>query len=204
LFRLNFLRVTLILAAAVAFWGSSIISGFVSSSTDPEPGLMFLIFLPLAAAIALVSFCLNWLLSLAGVFAVRDGVDAIEAINGAVGLCRKRTGAVFAVSTWTGMAHLVAFLAATTVLALPVGLAALLPWRLVLLAVILLTVVYFAVADWIYTARLAGYAFIMETPEVLWVPPPPPISPQPLQNISGTIDKDELILSDLPILAPQS
>ena len=198
LFRLNFLRVTLFMATVIAFWGASIISGFVSSSTDPEPGLMFLIFLPLAAAIALVSFCLNWLVSLAALFAVRDGVEAIEAINAAVWLCRERTGALFAVSTWTGVAHLVAFVSAATVVALPLSLAAVLPWRLVLLAVILLTVLYFAVADWIYTARLAGYAFIMETPEALWVPPPPPIPPQPAPTVTGTIDKDELILSDLP------
>jgi hypothetical protein len=97
----------------------------------------------------------------------------------------------------------VAFVVATTAVSMPLGLAALLPWRLVLLIVILLTLVYFAVADWIYTARLAGYAFIIEMPEVLWIPPPPPIRPQPMPMVSGTIDKDELILSDLPILAPQ-
>ena len=202
LLRLNFLRVTLVLATAIAFWGASIMAGFVSSAANREPGLVFVIFLPLAAAIALVSFCLNWLLSLAAVFAVRDGNDVIEAINAAVGLCRERTGAVLAVSSWTGLAHLVAFVAATTAVSMPLGLVAVLPWRLLLLTVILLTLVYFAVADWLYTARLAGYAFIMETPEVLWLPPRPPIPP-PAPTMTGTIDKDELILSDLPVLAPQ-
>jgi hypothetical protein len=205
LLRLNFLRVSLVLAAITAFWGASIIAGFASSNADPQPGLVFLIFLPIATAIGLVSFCLNWLLSLASFFAVRDGEDAIDAINAAVGLCRERTGAVVAVSSWTGLAHLVAMVVATTVVSVPLSVAVFVPWRLFLLAMILLMLIYFAVADWIYTARLAGYAFIMEMPEAFWIPPlPPPAVPQPPPAVRRTIDKDELILSDLPNLVTES
>jgi hypothetical protein len=204
LLRLNFLRVSLVLATVIALWGASIVASFASSNTDPQPGLVFLIFLPTAIAIGLVSFCLNWLLSVASVVAVRDGEDAIDAINAAVWLCRERSGSLFAVSFWTALAHLVAFVMATTVISMPLGLAAVLPWRLALLAVILLTLVYFAVADWTYTARLAGYAFILEMPDSFWLPPPPPLSPQPLPAVSQTIDKDELILSDLPNLVTES
>ena len=179
-------------------------AGFASSDTDPQPGLVFLIFLPIAIAIGLVSFCLNWLLSLASVFAVRDGEDAIDALNAAVGLCREHTGAVVAVSSWTGLAHLVAFVVSTTVVSVPLSVAAFVPWRLFLLAMILLMLTYFAVADWIYTARLAGYAFILEMPEAFWVPPLAPPVPQPPPAVHRTIDKDELILSDLPNLVTES
>jgi len=204
LLRLNFLRVSVLLAALIALRGASILAGFASSNTDPRPGLVFLIFCPIAIAIGLAAFGLNWLLSLASVFAVRDGSDAIDAIIAAVGLCRERAGAVSAVSFWTGLAHLVAFVVATTVVAMPLSLAPVLAWRLVLLAVILLTLVYLAIADWIYTARLAGYAFIMEMPGSFWVPPPPrPVPPQSAPAVSRTIDKDELILSDLPNLVPE-
>lgn len=204
LLRLNFLRVSVVLATLIALWGASILAGFFSSSTDPQAGLVFLIFIPIASAIALVGFCLNWLLSLASVFAVRNAEDAINAIDAAVGLCRERTGALFAVSVWTALAHLVAFVVATTLVSMPLTLAPLLPWRPVFLGMILLTLVYFAVADWIYTARLAGYAFIMQMPESFWAPPPPPPIPQPSPIVSQTIDRDELILSDLPNLVPES
>jgi hypothetical protein len=70
--------------------------------------------------------------------------------------------------------------------------------------VILGTLAYFAVVDWLYMARLAGYISIAEMPEnwassaSLSAPPPPGerFAPGPLQT---TIDRDESILSDIPI-----
>ena len=102
LLRLNFLRAAVALAAGFGFVGASILAGFASPDADPRPGLAFLLFLPLAGLICLVWWALNWLLSLAGMFAVRDGEDVVGAISAAVTLCRERTGAVFAVSVWTG------------------------------------------------------------------------------------------------------
>ncbi len=209
LLRLNFLRAAMALAAGLGFVGASILAGFASPDADPRPGLAFLLFVPLAGLICFVWWALNWLLSLAGVFAVRndndDDEDAVGAISAAVTLCRERTGAVFAVSIWTGLAHLIAFVGATTVASLPLGLAGVLPWRLVLVAVILITLAYFAVADWLYMARLAGYVCIAEMPEALLAPlppaPPPIATAPPLQT---TIDRDEPILSDLPSLAVET
>lgn len=202
LLRLNFLRLSVVLGSIIAFWGAGMVAGFAATNKDPRPGLVFLLFIPLAVLIVLIWFYLNWLLSLAAVFAVRDGEDALGSINSAVSLCRERPGAVFAVSTWTGLAHLVAFVAATTAVGVPLSLAPLLAWRLVALAVILVTLVYFAAADWVYMARMAGYAVILEMPEAFWVARPP-ILPQPSPVLNGSIDKDELILSDLPNLATQ-
>jgi len=228
LVRLNFLRAGAAIAAVLGFIGASIIAGFVSPDTNPRPGLAFLLFLPLAALICLAWWTVNWFLSLAGMFVVRDGEDTIGAISAAVSFCRERTGAVAAVSVWTGLAHLVAFVSATTVISMPMGLAGLLPWRLVLFVMLLITMTYFALADWLYMARLAGYVCIAETPEALLKPPPPlsaptlppvahpiaqgpPVQPNPVQTspaqtspIQTSIDRDELILSDVPDVSPQS
>jgi hypothetical protein len=200
LLRLSFLRIVVAVAAIFGFMGAAILAGYASPDADPQPAVAFLLFVPLAALICLVWWALNWLLSLAGVFAVRDGEDAVGAIISAVGFCRERTGAVFAVSTWTGLAHLAVFVAATTAASLPLGLAGLLPWRLVVAAVLLVTLVYFAFVDWLYTARLAGYVFITETPLALLapLPPIPPITPSRSAPLQTTIDRDELILSDVP------
>lgn len=204
--RLNFLRAAVAMAAVFGFVGAAILAGFASPASDPNPGLAFVLFLPLAGLICLAWGTLNWLLSLAGLFAVRDGEDAVGAIFAAVGFCRERTGAVFAVSTVTGLAHLVAFVGATTVVSMPLGFAGVLPWRLVVLVVILVTLAYFVLADWLYMARLAGYVCITETPEALLKPPPMPLpvwppggmQATPAPPVQTTIDRDEVILSDVP------
>jgi hypothetical protein len=213
LLRLNFLRAAVALAAAFGFMGAAILAGFASPDADPQPALAFFLFLPLAGLICLAWGALNWLLSLAGMFAVRDGTDAVGAISAAVSLCRERTGPVAAVSFWTGLAHTVAFVGATTVASVPLGFAAVVPWRVVVLAVLLVTLAYFVLADWLYMARLAGYVCIAELPEAALAPlppaprpVPPPIAAPPIQTtpVETTIDRDERILSDLQHLAVET
>ena len=219
LVRLNFLRAGVALAALFGFVGAAILAGFASPDSDPRPGLAFLLFLPLAVLVCLAASALNWLLSLAGMFAVRDGADTMTAISLAANFCRERAGPVFAVSTWTGLAHVAAFVAATTAVSMPLGFSGVLPWRLIVLAMLVATVAYFAVADWLYMARLAGYVCIAETPEALLKPLPPPMpmpfptpaileaapaSPVETTALQTTIDRDELILSDGPSSSPES
>ena len=144
LLRLNFLRGAVAVAALVGFVGASILAGFASPDAHPRPGVAFLLFLPLAARICWVWWALNWILSLAGMFAVRDDEDAVAAIASAITFFRERIGAVFAVSTWTGMAHLVALVGAFTLASMPMGFAGVVAWRLVVAAMILVTLAYFA------------------------------------------------------------
>ena len=197
LLRLNFLRVVLAIAAIFGFVGAAIVAGFASPKANPQPGLAFSLFLPLAGLICYAWWVLTWLLSLAGMFAVRNADDAMGAIASAVDLTRERTGAVFAVSTWTGLGHLVAFVGVGTIVSIPLGFAGIVPWRVIVAAMILVTLIYFALADWLYMARLAGYVCIAETPQALLAPLPP----APLQRtppFQTTIDRNEPILSDIP------
>jgi len=214
LLRLNFLRAAVALAAAFGLVGATILAGFASPDADPSPWLAFFLFLPLAALIFLAWWSLNWLLSLAGMFAVRDGEDAMGAISAAASFCHEHGGAVFAVTAWTVLAHLVAFVGATTVASMPLGFVAVVPWRLVLLGIMMVTLAYFAFADWLYMARLAGYVGIAEMPQAVVAPAPlavppfqggPPVHSAPVQTtIETTIDRDEPILSDLPNLAVET
>jgi hypothetical protein len=178
--------------------GALILAGFASPVAPPHPGLTFLLFLPLAGLVCFAWWALNWLLSLAGIFAVRDGEDAPAAISAAVTFCRERTGPVFAVSIWTWLAHLIAFVLATTVIAIPLPVLAVVPWRLTVVGVTLVTLAYFAVVDWLYVARLAGYVCIAQMPEALLAParPAPPLA------VATTIDRNEPILSDVPGAMP--
>lgn len=204
LLDLNFLRVAVALGAVLGIIGATILAGFASPDKDPQPGLFFLLWFPLAGFVCFVSWALNWFLSLASLFAVRDGADAMGAISAAVSFCRERTGAVLAVSTWTGLGHLAIFIGATTAVGVPLSTLGILPGRLVLLAVFVVTLVYFALADWLYMARLAGYVCIAEMPESLRIPPPVPTPPPSAPPVQTTIDREEPILSDVPGLVAET
>jgi hypothetical protein len=205
---INFLRAALLLAAIFGFEGASVLADFASPAASPQPGVAFILFLALGALVCLAWYCLNWYLSLAAVFAVRDGEDTLGALSSAVIFSRERSGALFGVSFWTGLAHFAAFIGATIAVSLPIGLLAALPWRLVIACMIFVSLLYFAVADWLYTVRLAGYLCILEMPEPK--PALSPISPAPTSAgqlasrtaVSTTIDREEPILSDLPLIVP--
>ena len=201
LLTLNFLRVAVALAALLAFAGAAVLASFASPEVNPRPGLAFVLFLPLAAAIFVARPALNWLLSLASLFVIRDANDALAAISAAVTFFRERLGSVFAVTIWTGLAHAVAFSLASTAASLLLSLFQFLPARPVAGSIIVLTLAYFAVVDWLYIARFAGYVCLAEMPETLAsaAAPAPPFTGE---GASGepAIDRDEPILSDLPNL----
>jgi len=206
LLGLNFLRAALGLAVILGLQAAAILTGFVSTAAHPRPGLAFVLFLPLAALVCLMGWLLNWFLSLAAVFAVRDGRGTLDALSAAVAFLRERIRPVLAVSTWTGLAHLTVFIGATSVVSMPLAFIQVAPARLVIAVVIVLSMAYFAIADWLYMARLGGYVCIAEMPEALLAPPPvalpaPPPGGQQFALttlVQTTIDRDEPILSDVP------
>jgi hypothetical protein len=203
LFGLNFFRAAVMLAAALAFQGAAILARFASSPEHPRPGLVFLLFLPLAGLICMAAWSLNWLLSLAAIFAVRDRDDTLGSLSSAVGLCRERFGAIVAVSSWSSAAHLVLFGGMMTVVSFPLGLAPLIKARLLIAGVTLVVLIYLAIADWLYVARLAGYVSIAEMPEALATSAPMPTLPPSGERFAPntpvqTIDRGETILSDVP------
>lgn len=201
LISLNFLRAAVSLAAIFAFAGAAIVASFVSPASHPQPALAFVVFLPLAGLVGWAWWALNWFLSLANVFAARDGEDAIDAISAAVALCQERTGAVFAVSTWTSIAHVAIFAGAASVISITLGMAAVVPWRVVTAGMVVVILAYFFVADWLYVARLAGYVSILELPDFLVSPtslPPASVSNESSGAVRTTIDFEEPILCDIP------
>jgi hypothetical protein len=211
LITLNVLRLMLFLAVILALGSAAILVSLVSTPANPRTGLGFILFLPIATLICIVGWMLNWWLTLAGIFAVRDGEDALTSISAAVTFSREHLGAVFAVSTWTVLVHLVAFSVASSFAAFPLAFAQVVPARLVIAGIIVVTLAYFAIADWLYIARLAGYVCIAEMPLPLAATsslPLSPLSPSPLPgnigHVETSIDRSEPILSDLPNLAAET
>jgi hypothetical protein len=205
LFALNFFRLAATLVATVGGLAAVLLGGTVSRPTDPAPGSALLIILTVAMLVWFAWSTLNWFLSLAAIFVVADGQDTFGAIAAAVDLCRTRSGSVFAVGTWFGLAHITAFAVVTSIVAFPVGFAAVLPTGVVLGGVLLVTLLYSAIADFLYIGRLAAYVAIIEMPESPVSEIAPPLLPHrgpylnPSNQSDPAVDASELILSDVPV-----
>src|SRR5262249_25533523 len=158
-------------------------------------------FFVVATAAWLVWSVMNWILSVASIFVVTRNADTLGAIGDAVGVVREHFGAVLAVSTWFGLAHVVAISVASSAVAFPMAFAGLLRGRLIFLAILLIAMLYFAVVDLLYLGRLGSYMWIVEGPEI---EPEPLIVPSPPATIylgpsDDRVDPDDLILSDIPV-----
>ena len=207
---LHFLRAALALAACAGCAGAIILAGFVSSGADPHPVLVFFLAVTIVCLVWLAWSSVSWFLAIASIFVVSKRKDTFGALASAVALCRDRFGSVMAVGTWFGVAHLVLFMIATSVVTFPLAFVRALPAGFVLLAVFLLTLAYFAIVDTLRIGRLAGYVAILEAPPapVVALLAPTPVTSAPasltsiqppvlsIQRETTMVDQDELILSD--------
>jgi hypothetical protein len=205
LMGLNFLRAAAALAAVVGWFGAFLVAGLAFPGTSPGPVLAFLLFWALVALLWLAWSITNWFLSLAAVFVVTRNLDTLDALTGAVDLCRDRLGTVIAISSWFGLAHLGAFIVGSAVSFSILVFAGVVPPGFVLLGMALITLIYFFVADYLYTGRLAAYLFAIEgLDRSVGISPPPLMTPPaggfiPDQPSAAGFDRDELILSDVPL-----
>ena len=154
-----------------------------------------LVFLTLVMGISLAWWLLNWILSLAAIFVVADGSGTSSAISKAMNLWRARWGSIMAVGTWFGIAHGIVFFVATSIVAFPLAFAGVVPPGIVLGGVVLVALLYFAAADFLYAGKMAAYVAIAKLPEE---PIFGPRIPAPMPPPQSGIDHSELILCDVP------
>jgi hypothetical protein len=203
LLGLNFLRVAVTLAVVVGGLAMFWIGGALSSVEESAPAAAFLICLSVLLLVGWAWTVLNWFLSVAAVFVVAEARDTFAAMASTVDLVRHRSASVFAAGIWFGLAHITAFVAATSIVVFPLGLAEFLPRAAVLGGVLLVTLLYFAAVDFLYIGRLAAYVGILELPEApavaSLIPPQSSASPDSSPHTaSAAVDPEDLILSDGP------
>jgi hypothetical protein len=206
LFALNFFRLGAALAATVGCLAAILLGGAATQPSDPSPGSAFLITLTVMMLVWLAWTVVNWFLSLAGIFVIARGQDTFSSIAAAVDLCQTRPGSIFAAGTCFGLAHITAFVIASSVVAFPLGFADVLPAAAVLGGILLVTLLYFAIADFLYIGRLAAYVAMVELPESPVTlensgPAPQDTGHPTASSPSETrVDQSELILSDVPVM----
>jgi hypothetical protein len=180
---LHFLRATLGVAALLGYFGASIIAWSVATSRPAGRLAVFLlVFVVLSALIALLRSRIGWFLLLATLFSVRDRRDTFGAIADAVRLFRRRSPDLVTVGTVSLLVRLLVFSAALGLGLVPVLLIGRVPGWLVIAMVGLVTVIYFAAADFLFIARLAAYVAVAEDDRASTLAP----LPLPEEAPSGT------------------
>ncbi len=205
LFALNFFRLGATLAAAVGCLAAILLSAAASRPPDPAPGSAVLIFLTVTMLVWFAWSTVNWLLSLAAIFVLADAEDTFGAITAAIDLCRARPGIRLRRRdmVWSGTHH--GIRSRHLDCRLPLGFRPISSHKCGARRRALVTLLYFAVADFLYVGRLAAYVAMVEMPDaqVSAAPASPPVPLagtrlDPNLQSSPAVDASELILSDVP------
>jgi hypothetical protein len=197
LLALNFLRAAITLASALCAIGAFLLASSVWASTRISAADAARLCTAVLFLTWIVWDALNWLLSTAAVFVVSDRNGALDAVARTVQLFQELPGRFLAVGTWFGLAHLGAFIAACGFGSTVLGAIGTLPAGPVLVVEFLIFLGYCAVADFLYTARLAAYVAIIHGEETLKSNEPSIAPPR----VPSAVDHSELILSDVPLPA---
>ncbi len=186
LLGVHFLRAALALALVLGYVGAALVASLVvrpAGDADPQAlvdgiWLYLLIFLAILVVVVSAWSMLNWFLSLAPVFVVRDGHDGLAAFSASVKLSRRRRSEFTTVGLVLGAIRFVWVVAITVVSLISAMLIPAAPW-LGWTLIILFALLYFAVADWLYIARLGAYVAIAQADAgpAITSPPPVPLTP---------------------------
>src|SRR5260370_22039415 len=110
LLTLNFIRAAAALAAVVAAFGSLLIANSLWASTRTSAAGAIRLWFALLFLTIVAWTTLNWFLSTAALFVVKENVGAPSAIASTVHLCLEKTGSVLAAGAVFRFVHLCAFI----------------------------------------------------------------------------------------------
>jgi hypothetical protein len=193
LLGLNLLRVGLLMAAVLAWTCAAVLAGFAPSLFISQPGWAFVLLFSLGLLLLVLWKCLDWLFSIAPIFIIRNGSHAFQSVLLAARFVLERKRAVFAASILLAAIHLLVFFAATSIASVPLTFLGILPGRIIVPTLVLLTLVYFAVIDFLHAARLAAYIAILAPPDESYEPAPldrRPATPPAHDSRAGDVPSD--------------
>ena len=178
---LHLLRAVFTLAALIAFVGALFLTGLAMAAQNPAAGA--LVGILVAAVIGGFWSVVNWFLALAPIWIVREGHSALRSIADSVDFYRRVPGPYVGIASCFGLLRAAAFVAAfvAALLASQATLA-----RSIVLCVVI-ALIYFAVADFLYIARLAAFVALDESSQLSAVSSQP-IAPAPEPISSSAID----------------
>ena len=165
---LHSMRVVLALAAVFAGLGLIGFASWVSTTPDadgflrPNIGEYLLILIMTLTALILFWSFLNWLLALAPIFVLRNGIGPIRSLRRSVGAFCDYKSEFLGATALTGILRLLALAILVMVSMTAVGIFSAAGFRATLVVLALVTLGYFAVADFLYISRMAAYVKICQ------------------------------------------
>jgi len=155
---LNFARVLMLLILVIGYLGGTLIAGLVSAPGQNVIASALIVFASFVAAGLLWGF-VNWVLSLAPIFVVRDGRSPVDAIVETIAFLRRNYSRLSFIAVWNGILR---GLAATVISIAGMFAVALRPAPTVAIAVLLVLemLLYLIISDLFLLARLGAYASV--------------------------------------------
>jgi hypothetical protein len=192
IFLLHVLHAVLAVATATAVVGLMIFASRIAIRPDsdgmarPDPGVYLLILLVALPPIFLLWRFLNWLLSLAAIFAARDGAGVAAAMAASIRTLQQKTGRFLGAAALFGVLRFAVSVGLFVGLLFALGASARAGADATLAALLLMVLFYLLMADFLRVARLLADVEISR-------PPPPP------EVLSETIQAPEAPPPDLPL-----
>jgi hypothetical protein len=178
----NVLRVALLFVAILAFVGSSILVGRMFRGQEEYLGVAILLSLGVNLLIVSAWSLLNWFLTLAPIFVMRDGVGTFAAFGASVDLFRDRSGPYMGAAMGLGLVRLALITVVSVLSVIPLGMIGNFGVGAVISAGIALALVYYALTDAVQIWRIAAYVSLAnyepEIPVPAVAPMPVPVAPQ--------------------------
>jgi hypothetical protein len=178
----NLLRVVLLFAAILAFVGSSILVGRMFRGEPEYLGAAILLSLGVNLLVVSLWSLLNWFLTLAPIFVMRDGAGTLAAFAASLGLFRERSGPYMAAAVGLGLVRLALITVVSVLSLIPLGMIGNFPMGAVITAGIAFALVYYALTDAVQIWRIAAYVSLAnyepEIPAPAVAPLPVPVPPQ--------------------------
>jgi hypothetical protein len=183
LVQLNVLRAMLYVGSLVAYAGAAIVAGYAANrGLEPSPGIFLLAFVALALLITAARSRANWFPFLATIYAVRDGDTPQRALQRAASLFSRYSGQFVALGSGFGLLHLALAVVVTLMGLAVLGLVGHAGAGTIILLLVLISLAYFVVTDFLFIARLAAYVSIADEDINSLVPAPTiPTAPLPAE-----------------------
>jgi hypothetical protein len=194
---LNFIRLAVTVAAVIASVGAAVMANSFWAASHVSPAQATRVFGLLLCLIWLAWSALNWFLSTAAIPVLSQGKGSLAALSSTLVICQQLAGPVLATGVSFLLLHLASVAAACGMGIFVLGATGTLGIGLTLFVAVTIAIAYCAVADFLYTARMAAYVFLIHGSEA-----PKYATPIGAPLIAGgnfsRIDQNELILSDVP------
>jgi hypothetical protein len=156
---LQFARVLMLLILVIGYLGGAFIAVLIYGPGQNMLASSLIIFVSLAASGVIWAY-VNWVLSLAPIFLVRDALSPVDSVVAAIGFIHRNRSRLTAISLWNSTLRGVAATVISIVGVLTVGLHfELSPWIISVL-IALETLAYLVISDIFLLARLGAYVSV--------------------------------------------